>query len=178
MDEIIDFVRGLNKIKTHTVSLIRGEGLEEIDLEKYHGTINTLAENLKKKMSGIYRFQGARLKAAQDILQRRLIYETETQKQKLIDCHAGKLTLVLTEAGDVYPCESFTMKMGNVRESGYDMNKIVESRQSREMIASIDERGCFCSHECYLMTNILFSPGMYPRLLKEYLQLSGSKGRG
>ncbi len=175
MDEVIEFVSGLDKIKTHTVSLIRGEvsdkKLKDIDVRKYHAAIKKLEINLKKKISSIYRFSGARLKAAQDILQRRLIYETLIQNRRLTPCYAGKLNLVLTESGDVYPCESFDKKMGNVRESGYDMRKIVNSKQAQKVVDSIKEGGCYCTHECYCMTNILFNPLMYPALLKEYLQL-------
>lgn len=171
MDDIIEYVKVLDKIKTHTVSLVRGKGLKEIDIEKYHVTINKLAENLRKKTTSIYRFKGARIKAAQDILQRRLIYETETKRKQLIDCYAGRLNLVLTEAGDLYPCESFTKKMGNVRDSEYDIKKILRSEQALNILGSIRDSGCFCSHECYLMTNILFNFRMYPKLFREYLQL-------
>jgi radical SAM protein with 4Fe4S-binding SPASM domain len=173
MDEVIEFVGRLDRIKTHTVSLVRGKGLEKIDIERYRETIDKLAENLRKKISGTYRFRGGRLKAAQDILQRRLIYDTETQKKKLIDCHAGRLNLVLTETGDIYPCESFTMKMGNVRNNGYNIKEMIRSREVRDILSSIRDNGCFCSHECYLMTNILFSVRMYPQLMKEYFQLTG-----
>jgi radical SAM protein with 4Fe4S-binding SPASM domain len=173
MYEVIEFVSKLDRIKTHTVSLVRGKGLEEIDIEKYRETIDRLAENLKENVSGIYRFRGGRLKAAQDILQRGLIYDTETQKKKLIDCYAGRLNLVLTETGDLYPCESFTMKMGNVRDNEYDIKQMLRSRQVRNIRSSIKDSGCFCSHECYLMTNIMFSMRLYPRLIKEYFQLTG-----
>jgi radical SAM protein with 4Fe4S-binding SPASM domain len=173
MDKLIEFVNKLDKIKTHTVSLIRGkvsdEKLKDIDVGKYHETIKTLESNLKKKISSIYRFKGAKLKAAQDILQRRLIYETVIQNRQLIPCYAGKLNLVLTETGDVYPCESFKMKLGNVRNSGYDIKKILKSEHARKSVQSIKSHGCYCTHECYLMTNILFNPRMYPALLKEYL---------
>ena len=89
----------------------------------------------------------------------------------MVPCYAGKLNLVLTESGDVYPCESFTMKLGNVRNSGYDIKEILKDRKSRSIIKSIKDNGCFCTHECYLMTNILFNPRIYPKLLKEYLDL-------
>lgn len=174
MSEIIEFVRGLEKIKTHTVSLIRGEGLKEIDLEKYRAAIDQLAHNLRNRVSGTYSFAGARLKAAQDILQRSLIYEIETRKRQLLDCFAGKLNLVVTEQGDLYPCESFTMPMGNVRDNDYNIGEMVKSSKALNILRSIKDNGCFCSHECYLMTNILFNVRMYPRLLKEYLKLSGN----
>jgi len=177
MDKLIEFVSNLDKIKTHTVSLIRGEVPDEkfkdIDIKKYHDTIKKLESNLKNKISSIYRFRGAKLKAAQDILQRRLIYDTMIQKRQLIPCYAGRLNLVLTESGDLYPCETFApnMKLGSVRDNEYDIKRILHTPRARSVINSIREKGCYCTHECYFMTNILFNPRMYPALLKEYLQI-------
>jgi hypothetical protein len=36
---------------------------------------------------------------------------------------------------------------------------------------SIRNNECYCTHECYFMTNILFNLHMYPALMREYLQL-------
>ena len=175
MDELIELVNGLEKIKTHTVSLIRGnvtdEGLKDIDMEKYYETVDKMAVNLRDKTSSHYRFRGAKLKAAQDILQRRLIYETYTLNRRMVPCHAGRLNLVVSETGDVYPCELLDKKLGNIREIGYNMKKLLRSRQAEKIIRSIRKDKCFCTHECYFMTNILFSPRTYPALLKEYLRL-------
>ncbi|GBE05395.1 MAG TPA: radical SAM protein [Nitrospirae bacterium] len=177
MQSLIEDVNKMGNIKTHTVSLIRGdvsdEGLKNIDINKYRDTINTLASNLRNKRSNIYRFRGARLKAAQDILQRRLIYDTVLQNRQLLPCYAGRLNLVLTESGDVYPCESFTpeMKMGSIKDSGYNIKTLLKTGQARKIVKSIKDNSCFCTHECYVMTNILFNPRMYPALFREYLKL-------
>lgn len=174
MPELIEFVRSLEEVKTHTISLIRGtvpqEELKEIDIEKYRHAIDLLASNLRNHTSSIYRFRGARLKAAQDILQRRLIYETLVRKKQLIPCHAGRLNLVLSETGDMYPCESFDMPMGNIRDYEYDLNRVTSSEQAKKVLRGIEENRCYCTHECYLMTNILFSPRCYPELFKEYFR--------
>lgn len=175
MDELIEFVHGLDGIRTHSVSLIRGDvsdaTLKKIAIERYHETVKMMESNLKERLSYTYRFRGARLKAAQDILQRRLIYETFLKGRRLIPCYAGRLTLVLTESGDLYPCESFTIKIGNVKERGYDIQRLLKTDEARKMIHSIKDNGCYCTHECYFMINILFNPFMYPALLREYTQL-------
>ena len=175
MDSLIEFINKLDNIKTHTVSLIRGrvsdESLKNIDINKYHRTLKKMESNLRNRTSGIYRFKGARLKAAQDILQRRLIHETLIQKRQLIPCYAGRLNLVLTESGDVYPCESFTMNIGNVKNYGYNLKSLLKTEQAEKIIHSIQNNNCYCTHECYFMTNILFNPRMYPLLLKEYIQV-------
>jgi radical SAM protein with 4Fe4S-binding SPASM domain len=176
MGDLIEHVRNMDKIKTHTVSLIRGsvpdERLKNIDPGKYLVTIKMLESGLKQRKSPVYRFKGAKLKAAQDIMQRRIIHQTMVHNKQYIPCYAGKLNLVLTETGDLYPCESFSMKMGNIRESEYDAKKILQTKRARDVMQWISDKGCFCTHECYIMTNILFNPRMYPALLKEYLRVS------
>ncbi len=175
MDDIIDFVSGLQNVRTHTISMIRGNLLDEhykqVDYGKYHHAIDRLAKNLKNKTSNIYRFKGARIKAAQDILQRRLIHQTLLQKKRETPCYAGRLNLVLTETGDVYPCEILTTGFGNIRDYDYDMHKIIDSKMAKELIAPILNKQCHCTHECNLIMNILFNPVMYPPLAKEYLKL-------
>ncbi len=177
IDEVIDLVQTLPYIKTHTVSLIRGEvfrdDLKRVDLAKYKKVINRLESDLKKRLASTYRFRGAKLKAAQDILQRKLIYEAASTTTRTTQCYAGKLNLVLTETGDLYPCEDFSenMKLGNIRESSYDLQELLQSDPAKQILDYIHDKGCHCTHECYFMTNILFNPRRYPELLKEYLQL-------
>jgi radical SAM protein with 4Fe4S-binding SPASM domain len=177
VDGVIDMVQALPYVKTHTVSLIRGEvfreDLKQVDLEKYKKTIDRMESDLKKRLAAIYGFMGSKLKAAQDILQRRSIYEAALHNQRSTPCYAGKLNLVLTETGDLFPCEDFSekMKFGNIREAEYDLKKLLESDKGQKIRLFIDNMECCCTHECYFMTNILFNPGYYPALLKEYLQL-------
>jgi MoaA/NifB/PqqE/SkfB family radical SAM enzyme len=175
MDGIIDFVRGLRHDTTHTISLIRGNLLDEsykkVDVKNYERAISRLEHNLKRTGSQIHRFRGARLKAAQDILQRRLIHRTLLAQEGLTPCYAGRLNLVLGETGEVYPCETLTESMGNVRDYGCNMGRIVRSVKARAVLESIERARCHCTHECYFMTNILFNPRWYPTLLREYLRL-------
>ncbi|MGE5300462.1 MAG: radical SAM protein, partial [Acidobacteriota bacterium] len=175
MDGIIDFVKGLKNIKTHTISLVRGNlsdtGFKNVDAEKYHRAVGRLEQNLKNKTSSVYRFRGAGIKAAQDILQRSMIHRTIQERRRLIPCYAGRLNVVLTENGEVFPCEILTASLGNVRDHDYDIMKVLASGKARRAVGSIMDNGCYCTHECYFMTNILFNPRLYPSLLREYLQL-------
>jgi len=175
MDEIIDFANSMEGIKTHTISLIRGNlsdrSFKNIDYRKYYHAIKRLENNLKADISSIYRFKGAKIKAAQDILQRRLINRTMLDQKRLIPCYAGRLNLVITESGNVYPCEILTETLGNVRDYDYDIRKVIHSDSALKIIESIRHNNCYCTHECYFMTNILFNPRLYPALAREYIQL-------
>jgi radical SAM protein with 4Fe4S-binding SPASM domain len=176
MDEIMEFVGGLDMINTHTVSLVRGDiketAYKDIDIDKYLETIEKLEKNLKEGSSPIYRFRGSRIKAAQDVLQRSLIHRTFKEKRQLLPCYAGMLNMVISETGEVYPCENFKddFNIGNVRAFNCDIISLLNSKRAKGIISSI-KKGCFCTHECYMMTNILFNPRMYPNLLRETLQI-------
>jgi MoaA/NifB/PqqE/SkfB family radical SAM enzyme len=175
MDSIIDYVLGMSDIRTHTISLARGALLEErfktVDLAKYERAIQRLELNLKRGRASTYRFTGARMKAAQDILQRKLILRTAREQQGVIDCYAGRLNVVLRENGELYPCEIREDGFGNVRDYGYDIRKMLGTETASGVVGSIQRRECFCTHECYFMTNILFNPRLYPALAKEYLSV-------
>ena len=175
MDEIIDFVGDLPDVTTHTISLVRGDLAEahykEVDLDKYSRAIDRLESGLRNGTSDIHRFRGARFKAGQDILQRRLILRTLREGRRQIPCYAGGLSLVLTESGDVFPCEILAESFGNIRDHDHDMGKLLRSAKGRALLESLSDNACFCTHECNFITNILFNPRLYPALAKECLQL-------
>lgn len=175
MDGIIDFVRTMQGIRTHTISLVRGNLREsvhkEVDMTKYRRAIWRLEANLKNRTGAVYRFRGGKLKAAQDILQRRMISRTMDEDRMIIPCYAGKLNLVLGETGALFPCEILDQELGNVRDFGCSIPDLLASGRARRIVSDITERHCYCTHECYYMTNILFNPACYPALLKEYMQL-------
>lgn len=181
MEEIVDFVKALPQSTAHTLSLVRGdiaaEGYKDIDIAKYHRAVERLAADLKSGASPLYRFRGARLKAAQDILQRRLIRRTHLEKTRLLPCYAGRLNLVLTERGDVFPCETLSTPLGNVRDYDYDLRRLCRSERAAPLIEEIERGRCYCTHECYFMTNILFTPRLYPQLAREYAALASKNTR-
>lgn len=173
---LVEFVKNLPGPHTHTVSLLRGRELEkaaaDLDYGKYFEVCRLLETGLREKAFATYAFRGARLKAAQDILQRRLIHRTGKEKRRSLPCLAGRVNLVMTETGDIYPCESFTsrMRLGNARDFGFDLKKLLRSERAGEVAGRI-KSDCFCTHECFMMTNVLFNLKTYPALLKEYLKL-------
>lgn len=172
MADIIGFVKLLTKARTHTISLVRGDikdpSHKAVDMQKYEEAIKLLEDGLKSGSSPVYRFKGASLKAAQDILQRRLIHKTMTEDRIQLPCYAGKLNIVISETGDVFPCETFSKKLGNIRDYNCSVPAILNNSKVKHEIDSIIKRGCFCTHECYFMTNILFNPRTYPALFWEY----------
>lgn len=180
VEALLAHVRGLEGVRTHTVSMVRGdleeEGVKRVDLGKYARAVRLMEEGLRSGSAARYRFRGARLKAAQDVLQRRLILRTLREGRRVLPCYAGRLNLVLTESGDVHACELLEEKMGRVRDCGYDVRRLLRTPRARRILRAIAAGACHCSHECYFITNILFNPRTYPALLAECLRLGGPGG--
>lgn len=176
MDALVGFVRGLPNLRTHTISLVRGNPpdprCKDIDPDKYRQAAASLEEALTARTAAIYRFNGGGLKAAQDILQRRMIYRTLVEQRRQIPCYAGRLNLVLTESGELFACEMLPNSLGNLRSHGYDVSRVLESPRARAILDGIAKGRCHCTHECYFITNILFNPRLYPALAREYLRLA------
>ena len=178
MDEIMDYVAALPVPCSHTISLVRGELHQpdylQLDIGKYARAAARLAQRLRERESPLYRFRGARLKAAQDMLQRRLIHRTWSARRRLAPCYAGRLSLVLTETGEVFPCETLTRSLGNVRDFGYDLRRLLRTSPAAGARRAIASDACHCTHECNFITNILFNPRLYPALAAEYLRIGGT----
>lgn len=182
VDAIIDFVRTLPAATTHTLSLVRGDlqarDYLDVDLDKYQAACERLATATRDGSTPGYRFFGARLKASQDILQRKLILLTAREGRRQIPCLAGRTNLVMDCDGEVYPCEMRSTSLGNIHRAGYDIRALLDSARGRALRREIRDGGCHCTHECHMMTNILFNPARYPRLLGEYLSLHRPLARG
>ena len=175
MRSIIDYVHGMEHISTHTISLVRGnlinEEFKKVDLNKYQQATDYLKHNTRTRQDNVYRFKGARLKAAQDIVQRRLILKTVQQRRRQIPCYAGTTNLVISESGEVYPCEIRTESFGNLRNYDYNLQQVLNTPAGEHIMSSIKNNQCHCTHECNFMTNILLNPRLYPKLMEEYMQI-------
>jgi radical SAM protein with 4Fe4S-binding SPASM domain len=181
IDAVFAAVAQLRGVQSHTLSLVRGAipdpALGRVDPDRYRAAAEALACGLRLGRQPRYRFAGARLKAAQDVLQRRLIARTLSRQGRVVPCHAGRLNLVLDERGELFPCEDFSLRMGNVRDHAFDVRATARSAAGRAVLDSIARARCWCTHECYMMTNILFDLRHYPALLAEYLRQPGSAAR-
>jgi len=173
--EVFAAVSRLDGVNSHTLSLVRGTipdpALGAVDPTRYLLAAEELARALRDGSQPRYRFLGARLKAAQDVLQRQLIAATQRRQGRVIPCYAGRLNLVLDECGELSPCEEFSLRLGNVRDNDFDVRATARSAKARAVLAAIARGECWCTHECFMMTNILFNLRLYPALLREYLRL-------
>ena len=178
------FTRELKPTALFTL-LARGRPKEpaslNFDIDRYLEYAGRLeAGILTGEVSGYRHFPFADFINAKRIIRHKLIGRVVRENRCIIPCYAGTLGAALFANGDVYPCELHTdMRLGNVREHGYDFAEIWRGPAAAEARRRIRRERCFCTYECFLTLNILFNPRLLPRVLFNWLRIKGARaGRG
>ena len=174
------FVKELRPTALFTL-LTRGKPREPASLHFDIGRYLEYADRLEKGLlsgdiSGYRHFPFSDFINAKRIIRHRLITNIARQNRYLLPCYAGRLGAALFANGDVYPCELHTdMKLGNVRDWGYDFKGIWKSQKAVEARRRIKREKCFCTYECFLTLNILFNPRFLPLVLAQWLRIKAHR---
>jgi len=99
-----------------------------------------------------------------------MVIKTLTTKTQAIPCKAGIKTLVINETGEVFPCEMLNEKLGSLRDSNYDIKKILAKETSKEILKKIKNKSCYCTHEGNMYVNLVFDYKHYPNHLLAVLK--------
>lgn len=169
-DEIIElayFIRDKIRPDNMTINMIRGKPkstpLGNVDLKKYNEFID-IRESAKKEGKLKMNF-GNMIISKKENLQKEIISEIFTKNHYVLPCQAGRISAVICETGDVYPCELLDMKMGNLHDADYNFRKIWKSKASKKIRSFIKDTRCYCTFECALTTNILFNPKQLTKMM-------------
>jgi MoaA/NifB/PqqE/SkfB family radical SAM enzyme len=156
----------LNMVRGNPRDKISGDG---IDLDIYRNLCQRIEDAYVSGELSDFKTSAGSLNVAKDSLLHDLVLNTRSDGFQMY-CKAGTLSLVIKDAGDVYPCEILTDKMGNIREKSID--EIWMSENSANIRNWIRDSKCFCTHECFFSANIAFTPSTYPKLLAKTAEIS------
>ncbi|MAF50515.1 MAG: hypothetical protein CMH64_00315 [Nanoarchaeota archaeon] len=176
MEEIQAYVKKEFPQAVFSVNLIRGTPknpqISNVDIKKY--------ENIASRIINGYQSDKfnknaplAKISASKNALRADIISKTYKNNKFISQCYAAQLSGVMYENGDVFPCELLDedKKIGNIRDFDYNFKKLWNSEKATEVIKYIKDTKCFCTHECFWSTNILFNLKHYPKLLLESSKL-------
>ena len=159
-----DFIYERYRPNHHGLGLIRGNPLgdmtlkDDLDIHLYERLSRKIDERYPTEnvMTG---WRGLRTRARREINRRRFEYIARQARGGAFEqsCIAGEREFVMSEIGDVYACELISTKLGNVRDAGFDFEKIRESAETAKFVADRDARQCRCTHECNVRTMLLFN---------------------
>lgn len=161
MRALAEFLKNEVKPDTIAINLLRGKAclgpLGKIDLKNYFDFIEVQREGWREGSFGYINVIARRMLQRKELLQKSIIAAAFCENKYVTPCLAGKISAVLSETGDLYPCEMLDKKIGNIRDAGYDFKKLWNSAQAEIIRHYIRKSKCRCTYECAISSNILFN---------------------
>ena len=155
------FLKDSVKPDNIAMNIIRGKPksipLGNIDLKNYFDFIKVQREGWSGENLAYFDFFGRNIIKKKELLQKDIIATVFKENRYVLPCLAGNISCVITETGDLYPCEILNKKIGNLREAGYDFGKLYYSKNAEGIRQFIKDTKCYCTFECAITTNILFN---------------------
>ncbi|MBB28949.1 MAG: hypothetical protein CME25_08625 [Gemmatimonadetes bacterium] len=163
---IVKHIHGNFDFDNISITYARGEiqdpKLKLVSAERYV-KINDYLDGIKRTQEN--RFLYPVWRGARDVSREALI-KTVFEDQFVTPCVAGRKLVILSETGEVYPCEILQGTMGNIRNHDFDIRKVLAKQESKKLVKWIKDSKCKCSFECALAANVLWNPSSYAKLAK------------
>ena len=132
-----------------------------VNMRKYNRATNLLQQQERLKANGLLE----KILAERAGVERSIIEEHYQKKPTMLGCQAGTLTMILSEEGDVRPCEILDVVLGNIRNTNYSLEPIWRGELANQHRKDIAE-SCFCTFETCVRTTMVFQPKWILKTLK------------
>ena len=174
--ELMDFVMNECGIEDFSFALVRPH-------KRYRPTLNLDRFEYYKKRNK----QPAFTRAYRE-LYREMLLSYYRNPRMIVPCQSGKMRIVISPEGDVYPCETLGFPadhpepwhIGNLRESGYNLSNLMRSSRAQTLHRKIVRDKCHCHDGCDLSLSLLASTPFKLKIFfrgMKYLMMP-SPGRG
>ena len=140
------------------------------EAETKYQQVNDYLESIRRTKEN--RFLYPLFRGVRDVSRQNLI-RTVFHDEFITPCVAGRKLVVISETGNVHPCELLDRSLGNVRDTNYNLPAILKSDAGSETRKWIRDTKCKCSFECALAANVVWNASMYPKLATSALRNIG-----
>jgi len=157
---------------------VRGDPMDKDASDVAPEDSRRLVEYLTKKRQGKFKnssFYSKLFSAVGRVIENNVL-ETILEDKEVVPCLAGKRMVVISDTGDVMPCElmdgaipknsGMNPVFGNLRDYDYDIKKLLELPNTKKVLQYIKNSRCHCSFECAMTVSTVFNPRWYPKIIK------------
>lgn len=158
-----------NLSMTYARGDIKDPSLQRMSEDRYI-RINEFLESAQRKKES--RLLYPIWRGVRDVSRRNLI-RTVFHDEFVTPCVAGRKLIVVSETGEVRPCEVLDRTMGNLRDYDFDLYRLLAEKENEELRRWIVDSKCKCSFECALAANVVWNASAYPELITSALRNIG-----
>ncbi len=151
----------------HSVILLRGDPLDSSvklppmdELKKLSVEIFNILENYKYGQNSVTAYF---LKNYHRYMWKSSIRTIE-QKKQIVPCLAGQSSMVVWGDGEVSSCEMLP-GFGNFKKE--NISDLINGKKHKEQVKKIVNKECHCTHNCALLTSILFNPKKWGNIIHQ-----------
>jgi molybdenum cofactor biosynthesis enzyme MoaA len=166
---LIDFLHRDVKVQDFSFQLVRthGDYAPKLDIQHFRDMNDYYFRTYNRQNAVLATFREATRERSADY------FEAPAYQRR---CTSGKIRVVMSPAGDVYPCEKLgypnlrTMDswfMGNVRDFGYDVNALIRSPLADAIYQRIVGDHCHCDHNIDQSMSLLSTGKFCGAVLKQ-----------
>ena len=175
--EILKYFDENFEFDNHTVTYARGEIKDpamKTHAEETYREMNAFLNGLERKKEK--RFLYPLYRGVRDVAWGNLM-KTVFEDEFVTPCVAGRKMIVVSETGEVKPCEILDDSMGNLRDYNFDLYELLKQHENQKLRNWIVESKCKCSFECALAANVTWNASMYPKLISAAVKNVGIEVR-
>jgi MoaA/NifB/PqqE/SkfB family radical SAM enzyme len=174
--ELIDFLHQDVGVEDFSFQIVRthGEYAPKLDIENFREVNSYYFRTWNRQNALLANFR-------ESVRNRNADYFENPEYQSR--CSSGKIRVVMSPGGDVYPCEKLgypnlrsmdAWKMGNIRDFDYDVNALVRSPNARALYGKICENNCHCDHNIDQSLSLLSTRQFRNQVIKSAVGLLGA----
>ncbi|MEK6969505.1 MAG: radical SAM protein [Nanoarchaeota archaeon] len=151
LDELFEFMKHNLKGNNWRILFARNIGEKGADIQKYNLFANKVNNYFGRGIID------------------NLVSKIITYNKYVIPCYAGRTSCVITEDGEIKPCEPLNYSFGNIKSFNYDFKKLWNNQKAKSFRKKVIKNKCFCSHECFVSNNVVFNLKMFTKIIKNYI---------
>lgn len=162
---LCDFVHEQMKPDDFEVSLMHGKDkvrenhLMKIDLGIFNSANDKILLNRKSRKHTLF---GIALNTIRDLVNKDLLNVFNGGKISS-PCTAMRNLIVISENGDVFPCETISDSLGNIRQSKYNIQLLLKSEAAKRIDSKYKIRSqCSCDWGCASFNSKIYDWKLFP----------------
>ena len=168
-DSLLDTLKHLNNnfsFDNLSITYARGKipnsKLKNVTKDKYIKINNYIESIERNKESRLF----SSIIRGVNTVSRDHVMKVAFDEEFVTPCVAGRKLVIVSETGNVLPCEILEDKIGNIKDFDYNLKKVLKTNESKKINKWIKETKCKCTFECATAASVVWNVNNYPKILK------------